>query len=51
MGSAFSICGTCNVDVVNSIETIEKDVIRLDNEINRVRSRLHDISDIVIKTC
>ena len=47
MGNTLSVCGTCNVDIINSVETLQRDIERIDVEINRIRNRLHDMNGVM----
>lgn len=47
MGNSLALCNSCAVDIPSTIETHAREIEKLDSEIQRIRVRLHDISNIV----
>lgn len=49
MGQSLSLCQSCDLDVNTTIAAIEREQDRVNRELERLRSRLHDISNVVNK--
>lgn len=45
MGQTLSLCGTCNVEMNNTLQGLEKQQERASDEIVRIQQRLQELND------
>ena len=45
MGQTLSLCGTCNVEMTNTMQSLEKQQERASDEITRIQQRLQELND------
>ena len=45
MGQSLSLCGTCNLELNNTMQSLEKQQERASDEITRIQQRLQELND------